>query len=106
MVITIVFLIALIPFLVSAYFLSQGKGSSLFAGLRTISDGGNGEYDEVALCKFMGKILYAISFSVLCLALSGVMAEQFLSNLGLTIMMIVSVFGAAYPVMTTKFNKA
>ncbi|WP_421616750.1 DUF3784 domain-containing protein [Brevibacillus sp. TJ4] len=59
----IVTFVILIPFLILAIFLSKGKGASLLAGYNTMSDNKKAEYDEVALCKFMGKIMYGISFA-------------------------------------------
>jgi len=43
---------------------SLGKGSSLIAGFNTLSEEEKEKYDVVALCKFMGKMMFALTFCV------------------------------------------
>ena len=58
----IINLVILIPFLVAAVIFSKGKGASLIAGYNTMPPQEKRQYDEVAMCKFMGKIMYGICF--------------------------------------------
>ena len=55
----IINLIILIPFLIFAFYLSKGKSASLRAGYNTMSDSKKAQYDEVAMCKFIGKLYIA-----------------------------------------------
>ncbi|SDC30483.1 protein of unknown function [Terribacillus halophilus] len=72
-----------ILFLIFAIFLSKGKGAFLLAGYNTMSDRDKDQYDEVALCKFMAKIMYGFSFSVLLYVLSALFESDVLSTIGL-----------------------
>jgi len=47
-----------------------GKGASLIAGFNTMSEAEKAEYDTGALLKFMGNMMFALSFSML-LTLAG-----------------------------------
>lgn len=58
--------IVLICFLTLAIIFSKGKGAFLIAGYNTMSQEDKDQYDTVALCKFMGKYMFFMSF---CLAL-------------------------------------
>ncbi|WP_308222690.1 DUF3784 domain-containing protein [Metabacillus halosaccharovorans] len=78
----IVHLILLIPFLIFAYVLSKGKGAFLLAGYNTLSEDEKAQYDEVAMCKFMSKIMYGISFSLFLWALSEGLKNQILFIIG------------------------
>jgi len=60
-----------IPFLVFSIILSKGKGASLLTGYNTLSDSEKAEYDEIALCKCMGKIMYGIRSSIMLIAFAG-----------------------------------
>lgn len=46
----------MIPFLIFAIVLSQGKGAFLLAGYNTMKESKKEIYNEKALAKFMGKI--------------------------------------------------
>jgi hypothetical protein len=48
-----------------AAFLLNGKGAFLIAGYNTMSKSEKAEYDERALCRFMGWFLIALSLSIL-----------------------------------------
>lgn len=49
-----------VPFLIFALVLSSGKGAALLAGYNTLSEEDKANYDEPALCRFMGKIMYGV----------------------------------------------
>lgn len=89
-------LLLVIPFLVLAFFLSRGKGAFLIAGYNTMPKEEKAKYDEVALCKFMGKILYGISFSLVLLSLSEWLAIPELLWVGIALMTGLIVFTLVY----------
>ena len=60
----------IILFIVLGIVFINGKGSSLIAGYNTMSPEEKGKYDTVALTKFMGKMMFALSFSMLFWILS------------------------------------
>lgn len=57
----IVFLGMIALFLVLGLIFSQGKGAFLIAGYNTASKAEKAKYDEKALCRFMGKIMFALA---------------------------------------------
>ena len=101
----IINLIILIPFLIFAIFLSKGKGASLLAGYNTMSNSEKAKYDEAALCKFMGKIMFGISFSIFLFALSEWLENQFLFAIGLVLLLTLIIFGLVYSNTRDRFKK-
>lgn len=52
-------------FILLGIVLSMGKGSFLIAGFNTMTKKEQDKYDKVALCKFTGKIMFALAFSMI-----------------------------------------
>lgn len=98
-------LIISIPFLIFAITLSKGKGASILAGYNTMPDSEKAQYDEVALCKFMGKIMYGISFSILLFALSEMLENQVLFIIGLILLLSLIIFALVYSNTRDRFKK-
>ncbi|BDH60196.1 hypothetical protein MTP04_03260 [Lysinibacillus sp. PLM2] len=94
-----------IPFLIFAITLSKGKGASILAGYNTMPDSEKAQYDEVALCKFMGKIMYGISFSILLFALSEMLGNQVLFIVGLILLLSLIIFALVYSNTRDRFKK-
>nr|WP_323679408.1 DUF3784 domain-containing protein [Exiguobacterium indicum] len=95
----------LIPMLVFAIVLSIGKGASLLAGYNTMSESKKETYDEVALCKFMGKIMYGISFSLLLIAFSEISGYSFLFVVGFVLLVFFIIFAGVYTNTKNRFKK-
>ena len=91
--------------LVFAIVLSRGKGASLLAGYNTMSESKKETYDEVALCKFMGKIMYGISFSLLLIAFSEVSGYSFLFIVGFVLLVFFIIFAGVYTNTKNRFKK-
>ena len=105
MVGAIISLIGFIAFLIFGIFLSKGKGAFLIAGYNTMSKSEKAEYDETALCKFMGKIMYGISFSILLWALSDMLEVQVLFIIGMVLFLGLIVFVLVYSNTGNRFKK-
>ena len=101
----IIHLIILVLFLLFAFFLSKGKGAFLLAGYNTLTDTEKAQYNEVALCKFMSKIMYGISFSLLLFALSEFFKNQLLLVIGLTLFISLLVFALVYSNTGNRFKR-
>ena len=101
----IVNLIILIPFLILGIFLSKGKGASFLAGYNTMSESKKAEYDEIAMCKFMGKIMYGICFSILLWALSELLEYQILFVIGLILFFSLIIFAIVYSNTGNRFKR-
>lgn len=105
MVGAIVNLILLIPFLIFAIIFSKGKGAFLIAGYNTMSDQEKAQFDEVALCKFMGKMMYGICFCLLLWALSDFLENQILFVNGLILFIVIIVFTLVYTNTGDQFKR-
>lgn len=102
----IINLLLVIPFLIMAYFLSQGKGAFLIAGYNTMPKEEKAKYDELALCKFMSKILYGISFSLVLLSLSEWLEMLLLMWIGIAFMIGLIVFTLVYSNTGNRFRNS
>lgn len=98
-------LIISVPFIIFAIILSKGKGSSILAGYNTMSDSEKAQYDEVALCKFIGKIMYGISFSIIIFAVSEMLENQVLFIIGLILFLTLIIFALVYSNTRDRFKK-
>lgn len=98
-------LLLIIPLLILAVYLSQGKGAFLIAGYNTMPKEEKAKYDEVALCKFMGKILYGICFSLVLLSLSEWLEIPALLWMGIALMIGLIVFTLVYSNTGNRFRQ-
>ncbi|MCA1065708.1 DUF3784 domain-containing protein [Rossellomorea sp. AcN35-11] len=94
-----------IAFFIFAVFLSKGKGAFLIAGYNTLSESEKAAYDERALCKFMGKMMFGFSFSLLLWALSEWFDIQLLFIIGLGLFLGLIVFILVYTNTGNRFKK-
>lgn len=102
---SIVYFVIFVPMVVFAVMLSRGKGASLLAGYNTTSESKKETYDEVALCKFMGKIMYGISFSLLLIAFSEMFGSSFFVIVGFVLLLFFIVFAGVYANTKDRFKK-
>ncbi|MFA1642087.1 DUF3784 domain-containing protein [Chryseomicrobium imtechense] len=98
-------LLLIIPLLILAVYLSQGKGAFLIAGYNTVPKEEKAKYDEVALCKFMGKALYGICFSLVLLSLSEWLEIPALLWIGIALMIGLIVFTLVYSNTGNRFRQ-
>ncbi|HLR67587.1 MAG TPA: DUF3784 domain-containing protein [Virgibacillus sp.] len=92
-------------FIVLGIFLINGKGSFLIAGYNTMSREEKEKYDTVALCKFMGKMMFALSFSMLFWAVSEAYEINWLFYFGLVLFIAIVVFTLIYINTGNRFKK-
>ncbi|MDN7244102.1 DUF3784 domain-containing protein [Planococcus shenhongbingii] len=98
-------LIVLIPFLIFAIALSKGKGAFLIAGYNTLPDSEKAQYDETAVCKFMGKIMYGICFSIFLWFLSDLLEIPHLFVMGMLLFISLIIFSLVYVNTGNRFKK-
>ncbi|PID23166.1 hypothetical protein CSV61_01530 [Sporosarcina sp. P3] len=60
----LIMLLIMVGFIGLGIMFMNGKGAMIIAGYNTMSPVEKEKYDEVALCKFMGKMMFALSFSM------------------------------------------
>ncbi|MBU5252756.1 DUF3784 domain-containing protein [Lysinibacillus capsici] len=87
----LVYLIIMLPFLIFAIVLSQGKGAFLLAGFHTMAQEEKEHYDEKALARFMGKMMYGYCFCVLLWILNELFHTQWLFHVGLVLFVALTI---------------
>ncbi|MFS0749907.1 DUF3784 domain-containing protein [Oceanobacillus sp. 1P07AA] len=92
-------------FIVFGIFLINGKGSFLIAGYNTMPPEEKENYDTVALCKFMGKMMFALSFCMLLWALSDAYEVNWLFYIGIALFIVIVVFMLIYINTGNRFEK-
>ena len=92
-------------FLVFSVTFSYGKGAFLIAGYNTMSDSERDQYDEEALCKFMGKFMYGITASLFLMGISELINRQVLFIIGTSLMIILVIVALVYMNTGKRFKK-
>ncbi|MEG0259310.1 MAG: DUF3784 domain-containing protein [Lysinibacillus sp.] len=100
------FLIGVIlVFVMMAFVLLRGKGAFLIAGYNTMSAAEKERYDEVALCKFMGKLMLSIAFSMLFILLDAIFEVGWGFIVGTISILVLSIGGVIYMSTGNRFEK-
>ena len=76
--------------------LLQGKGAWLIAGYNTLSDEEKAKYDELALCKATGKMMFGITFSMAFISLGELFQLEGLVITGVVLMIAIILVGVIY----------
>lgn len=84
---------------------SLGKGSSLIAGYNTMSEEEQNQYDAIALCKFMGKIMFTVSFCMVLCLIGVVCKMNWLLYCGIGLSIGLIVFVLIYANTNNRFKK-
>lgn len=75
---------------------SLGKGAGLIAGFNTSSAAEKAKFDKIKLCKFMGKLMYALAVCWMVIAASDVFQKMSLRWVGYSLFMIVLIAAVVY----------
>lgn len=92
-------------FLMLGIFLINGKGSFLIAGYNTMSEEEKDKYDTIALCKFMGKMMFALAFSMVFWVISELYNIINFFYFGLALFIGIIVFMLVYMNTGNRFKK-
>ena len=84
---------------------SKGKGAFLIAGYNTMPRAKKERYDQRALCRFMGKLMFAIAGAWVPVALGAVLDVGWLYGVGIAAFLIVIVAGLIYANTGHRFQK-
>ncbi|WP_369902054.1 DUF3784 domain-containing protein [Bacillus manliponensis] len=98
-------LIVLGLFLLLAIVFSKGKGAFLIAGYNTLPDSKKEQYNEIELCKFMGKMMYGFCFCILLLLLSDLLELNILFIVGMVLFIALTIFLIVYANTGNRFKK-
>lgn len=102
----IILIVLIVLFLGLAILFINGKGEFLIAGYNTMPDKEKQKYDTVRLCKFMGKSMFALTFSMIIWGLSDLFGMPFLFYVGLGIFLGSVVFMIVYMNSGNRFQKS
>lgn len=92
-------------FIILGVILSVGKCSFLIAGYNTMSKERKKQYDERALCRFMGKITYCLAFSMLIWLASIILQNAVLLSVSLFFLVGSLAFAVIYANTASRFRK-
>ena len=101
----IVFLGMIALFLVLGLIFSRGKGAFLIAGYNTASQAEKARYDEKALCRFMGKIMFALAGCQGIMALGILVVGMWLFWVGIAAFLAVAFGTVIYANTRNRFQK-
>lgn len=106
MIIGILILVTvLIFFFVIGILFSNGKGAFLVAGFNTMPKEEKEKYDTVALCKFMGKLMFALCFSMIFWLLAIIYNMDSLFIIGFILFMVCIFVSLIYMNTENRFMK-
>ena len=101
----IVFLGVIALFVLLGVVFSKGKGAFLIAGYNTASKVKKEEYDEKALCRCMGKLMFALAGCWVPVAVGAMLDWMWLLWLGLGLYVVVILGGVIYANTGGRFLK-
>lgn len=101
----IVIILVIALFLMIGIFFLNGKGAFLIAGYNAMSEEEKDTYDEVALTKFMGKMMFSLAFNMVFWLLSDYYDLAWLFYLGLVIFLSITIFMLIYVNTGNRFKK-
>lgn len=105
MIVTVIVLISLIALLiVFGVILSMGKGASLIAGYNTMPKKEKEEYDEKALCKFMGKFTLSLTIPVFLMLADVLWTGHYLFVYGNVLLVLMLIFVLIYSNTGNRFK--
>lgn len=84
---------------------SRGKGAFLIAGYNTASAAEKAKYDEKALCRFMGKLMFALAACQAVMGLGAAWAGMWLYWVGIVLFLVSVVGGVIYANTGRRFQK-
>ncbi len=92
-----------IGLLVVAFLFLMGKGASLIAGYNTASD--KEKYNEVKLCKFVGKLLVPIAVFLPVIAIGGIYQIAWLPIVYVGLVVGIVIFSVIYANTANRFKE-
>lgn len=102
---TIILLLMSVLFIIFGVVFSLGKGAFLISGYNMLSKEEKAKYDEKALCKFMGKSMFVLAFSVFLWGLSSLIKQHILFVIGLILFLVTVIFILVYSNTKNRFMK-
>lgn len=92
-------------FIVLGIVFSLGKGAMLIAGYNTSPKSEKEKYNQTALCKFMGKLMFTLAGCFTLVALGTVFGLMALPIIGIILFLVVTVAAVVYANTGNRFRK-
>lgn len=83
----------------------NGKAAFLIAGYNSMSEEQKEEYDEVAICKFMGKSMFVLALGMALGVLGEKLNMNWLLNLSIALAIATAIFVFIYTFRWKRFKK-
>jgi hypothetical protein len=83
----------------------RGKGAFLIAGYNTMNKEDKAKYDQEALCRFMGKSMFALAASMIFWILAELFRQEILIFVAWGLFTAVIIFTVAYLNTKNRFRK-
>ncbi len=96
----------IVLFMILGMMFYSGKGSFLIAGYNAMPPEEKSQYDEEALCKFMGQMIFALSFSMVFWLLSIVFEAAWLFIIWITMFLAIVIFMLNFMNAGNRFKKS
>lgn len=100
----LILLCVIMLFIIMGIIFSNGKGAFFIAGFNTMSKEEKEKYDSVALCKFMGKLMFALSFAMIFWLLAIIYSTNILFIIGFILFFFFLVCGLIYMGSSERFH--
>jgi len=104
-VVIIIIAVCILPLVIFGIIFLNGKGTSLIAGFNAKTEEEKSQYDTVALCKFLGKMMFLLSFSMLFWIISVAYEEILFFIFGIALFINIVVFMIVYMNTGNRFKK-
>lgn len=101
----IIFIIVFILFLLLSIYFSLGKGESLIAGFNTMPKEEQDKYDTVAMCKFMGKMMFIYTFSLGIWFIGDLFEKSLIFHIGTVIFALTTIYLLVYMNTGERFKR-
>ena len=101
----IIAVIVIVPMLIMAFYLLNGKGAFLISGYNTMGKAAKEQYDEKALCRFMGRLLIVVCFCMALTFAGAYFGITLIIHLGIALIVVFSFGGAIYANTGKRFLK-
>jgi len=95
----------IILFMIMGLYLSTGRGSWLIAGFNMLPQADKEKYDTEALCKYMGKMMFAYAFSMVLLLLGDIYNITWFIPLSVVIIVGLTIYILVYVNTGDRFKK-
>ncbi|WP_246141208.1 DUF3784 domain-containing protein [Bacillus marasmi] len=105
LVLMIIMVVPIVLIVILGIIFINGKGSSFIAGYNTMEPEEKKKYDTAALLKFVGKMMFGLSFSMIFWVLSVAYENNWLFVFGLALFMAILVFMLIYINTGNRFKK-